>query len=97
MTNNPHAAKQSAQSVQKTYTPYQGQYFAHALTLDGQAENTISRLIASVVPHAKLYNYSEVANGGMFKTALPRLTLRMMSLADFAQTKGLGLALLQEI
>lgn len=33
--------------AQKKYSQYQGQYFAHALTLDGQAENTISRSIAS--------------------------------------------------
>ena len=38
--------RQDAQA-QKKYSPYQGQYFAHALTLDGQAENTISRSIAS--------------------------------------------------
>lgn len=34
-------------TITKTYTPYQGQYFAHALTLDGQTEDTISRSIAS--------------------------------------------------
>lgn len=47
MTNNIHAARKVEQSAPKTYTPYQGQYFAHALTLDGQAEDTISRSIAS--------------------------------------------------
>lgn len=42
-------AKTKQQNVpeQKQYSPYQGQYFAHALTLDGQAESTISRSIAS--------------------------------------------------
>ena len=49
---------------------------------------------ASVVSHAKIYNDPAAASGGIFKAALPRLTLRMMSLADFVQTNGLGLALL---
>jgi superfamily II DNA or RNA helicase len=47
MTNKNQAAQKAAQTAPKTYTPYQGQYFAHALTLDGQAEDTISRSIAS--------------------------------------------------
>lgn len=46
MTNNIHAVKKAEQSAPKTYTPYQGQYFAQALTLDGQAEDTISRSVA---------------------------------------------------
>lgn len=45
--NNNQTAPKSAQAVPKTYTPYQGQYFAHALTLDGQPEETLSRSIAS--------------------------------------------------
>lgn len=49
---------------------------------------------ASVVSHANIYNWSRGANGGIFRAALPRLTLRMMSFADFVQTKGFGSALL---
>ena len=48
----------------------------------------------SVVSHANIYNWSRGANGGIFRAALPRLTLRMMSFADFVQTKGFGSALL---
>lgn len=48
----------------------------------------------SVVSHANGYNRPAAASGGIFKAALPRLTLRTMSLADFVQTNGLGLALL---
>ena len=36
-----------AEKLAKKYSPYQGQFFAHALTLDGQAETSISRSIAS--------------------------------------------------
>ena len=49
---------------------------------------------SSVVSHANIYNWSRGANGGIFRAALPRLTLRMMSFADFVQTKGFGSALL---
>ncbi len=48
----------------------------------------------SVVSRAKGYNLSWRASGGIFSAALPRLTLRMMALADFVQTKGVGSALL---
>ena len=52
----------------------------------------------SVVSRAKIHNslppWLGRFKGGMFKAALPRLTLRMMSLADFVQVQGLGLALL---
>ena len=51
----------------------------------------------SVVSRAKIHNQSCRANGGIFRAALPRLTLRMISLADFVQTKGFGLALLCSI
>ena len=49
---------------------------------------------ASVVSRATIYNFSTLTSGAIFKAARPRFTLRMMSLADFVQTKGWGLALL---
>ena len=45
---------------------------------------------ASVVSRAKVCNYSWRGRGGICRAARPRLTLRMMSLADFVQTKGFG-------
>lgn len=47
MENKNQAVRKAQPSAPKTCRPYQGQYFAHALTLDGQAEDTISRSIAS--------------------------------------------------
>ena len=59
---------------------------------------SITETFTSVVSRAKIHNslppWLGRFKGGMFKAALPRLTLRMMSLADFVQVKGLGLALL---
>jgi hypothetical protein len=54
----------------------------------------INSTCASVVSHANGYkNEPAGANAGIFKAARTRLTLRMMSLADFVQTNGLGLAM----
>ena len=66
------------------------------LGYEGAAEllRTVLPRNASVVSHANGYNRPAAASGGIFKAALPRLTLRTMSLADFVQTNGLGLALL---
>ena len=69
------------------------------LTIQHQPRRTRSgpfrgRGLTSVVSHANIYNWSRGANGGIFRAALPRLTLRMMSFADFVQTKGFGSALL---
>ncbi len=52
---------------------------------------------ASVVSHAKIYNQSWRAGGGIFNAALPRWTLRMMACADLVQTKGLGPALVRSM
>jgi N-acetylglucosaminyldiphosphoundecaprenol N-acetyl-beta-D-mannosaminyltransferase len=70
---------------------------AAAIAATGQASGVGLCVGASVVSRAKIHNQSCRANGGIFRAALPRLTLRMISLADFVQTKGFGLALLCSI
>src|SRR5262249_50233076 len=49
---------------------------------------------SSVMSHAQVYNHLLGSSGDLPKAARPRLTLRMMSWADFVQIKGLGWALL---
>ncbi|PZR88778.1 MAG: hypothetical protein DLM68_06925 [Hyphomicrobiales bacterium] len=48
---------------------------------------------ASVVSHAKVYNRTWSADGGIFNAARPRLTLRMMAFVDVVHPKGVRSAL----